>query len=234
MLTSIPDTRNCNIISCPTPIPYKDALEWQYALLRRRQAGEISDTLLLLEHPPIITLGRGTDEADLLTPTRVLAERGVTVAHVDRGGEITYHAPGQIVGYPIFDLRGHGQDLHRYLRNLEEVLINVLHSYGLSGTRIPGLTGVWVHDAKIAAIGIKVSRWVTMHGFALNINPDLTPMRQDFVPCGIRDRGVTSLAEQLNDPTPTRADVERHLINAFAEVFSVTPHFQAGLGIMGA
>jgi lipoyl(octanoyl) transferase len=174
MLTSIPDRRNCEIISRPAPIPYGDALEWQYDLVRRRQAEEIDDTLLLLEHPPTITLGRGSDDTDLLTTETVLAKRGVTVARVDRGGEITYHAPGQIVGYPIFDLRHHGQDLHRYLRSLEEVLIRVLRAYGLSGSRIPGLTGVWVNDAKIAAIGIKVSRWVTMHGFALNINLDLT------------------------------------------------------------
>jgi lipoyl(octanoyl) transferase len=209
-------------------------LEWQYDLVRRRQAGEIDDTLLLLEHPPTITLGRGTDDADLLTTEGVLAQRGVAVARVDRGGEITYHAPGQLVGYPILDLRRHGQDLHRYLRDLEEVLIRVLTAYGLSGSRIPGLTGVWVNEAKIAAIGIKVSRWVTMHGFALNIDLDLTPMRQDFVPCGIRDRGVTSLAEQTNGPSPSRTDVEILLVAAFADVFSFTPHFHAGLGIIGA
>jgi lipoyl(octanoyl) transferase len=231
MLTSIPDVRNCEIISCPAPVPYLDALEWQYGLVRQRQAGAISDTLLLLEHPPTITLGRGSSESDLLTDESALALRGVSVARVDRGGEITYHAPGQIIGYPILDLRLHGQDLHRYLRKLEDVLIRVLNEYGLTGYRIPGLTGVWVNDAKIAAIGIKVSRWVTMHGFALNIAPDLTPMRRDFVPCGIRDRDVTSLAEQCPEQIPARADVERVLTKVFCQVFSMTPRFAEGQGV---
>ncbi len=234
MPTSIPDNRECRIISCREPVPYADALLWQYDLVRRRQAGETGDTLLLLEHPPTITLGRGSAEADLLTDEAALARRGVAVERVDRGGEITAHMPGQIVGYPILDLRRHGQDLHRYLRDLEEVIIRVLAIYGLAGSRIPGLTGVWVQDAKIAAIGIKVSRWVSMHGFALNVNPDLTPMRRDFVPCGIRDRGVTSLAELRPGAAPGRPDVEAHLVKAFAEVFRVRPNFPDGVGIMGA
>lgn len=204
----------------------------QNELARRRQAGESPDTLLLLEHPPTITLGRGADDADLLTDIPTLTERGLTVVRTDRGGEITYHAPGQIVGYPILDLRAHGQDLHRYLRDLEEVLIRALDDFGLRGERISGLTGVWVDGAKIAAIGIKVSRWVSTHGFALNIHPDLSPMRRDFVPCGIKDRGVTSLAELLPREHITRADVEPHIIAAFAEVFSVTPQFFTPPGIM--
>lgn len=225
------------MISYPAPVPYAEALRQQYALVRCRQAGEIEDTLLLLEHPPTITLGRGTEAADLLTDRETLESRGVTVVETDRGGEITYHAPGQIIGYPILDLRDHGQDLHRYLRDLEDVLIRTLAEYSLIGERIPGLTGVWVNGAKIAAIGIKVSRWVTMHGFALNVALDLAPMRRDFIPCGIRDRGVTSLAEQRPGVVPSRAAVESALIAAFADVFhlrmqTAAEDFPAGLGII--
>ena len=142
---------------------------------------------------------------------------------VDRGGEITYHAPGQLVGYPILDLREHGQDLHRYLRDLEETLIRALKTFEITGCRLPGLTGVWVGNDKIAAIGIKVSRWVSMHGFALNVTADLGPMRRDFVPCGVRDKGVTSLAELRPERAWARAEVEEAVIAAFADVFGVTP-----------
>lgn len=231
MTESIPETRVCRIVSYPGLVPYADALAEQYALVRHRQEGESEDTLMLLEHPPTITLGRGTDDADLLTDVQALKARGIAVERVDRGGEITYHAPGQLVGYPILDLRAHGQDLHRYLRSLEEVLIRALAAFGVVSRRIPGLTGVWVGDAKIAALGIKVSRWVSMHGFALNVSPDLTPMRQDIVPCGIRDRGVTSLAELLSVP-PSRSEVEPQVIAAFTEVFHVRPQLTNYAGIM--
>jgi len=194
----------------------------QYALAERRQRGEIPDTLLLLEHPSVITLGRGSREADLLTDEADLKARGIAVERVDRGGEISYHGPGQLVGYPILDLRGHGQDLHRYLRDLEEMIIQTLAVYGLQGERVPRRTGVWVQDRKIAALGIKVSRWVSMHGWALNITTDLTPFRRDIVPCGISDRDVTSLAELLPGQTPARAEVEKTLIAAFAEIFEVS------------
>jgi len=194
----------------------------QYALVERRQRGEIPDTLLLLEHPSVITLGRGSREADLLTDEADLKARGIAVERVDRGGEISYHGPGQLVGYPILDLRGHGQDLHRYLRDLEEMIIQTLAVYGLQGERVPRRTGVWVQDRKIAALGIKVSRWVSMHGWALNITTDLTPFRRDIVPCGISDRDVTSLAELLPGQTPARAEVEKTLLAAFAEIFEVS------------
>jgi len=222
----------CRIVSCPGLTPYPDALAWQQALAARRGRGEISDTLLLLEHPPTITLGRGADEADLLASGADLTAHGIAVERVDRGGEVSYHGPGQLVGYPILDLRQHGQDLHRYLRDLEEVLIVSLRAFGLDGTRVPGRTGVWVGDAKIAAIGIKVSRWVSLHGWALNVTTDLTPFRRDFVPCGIRDRGVTSLAERLGAACPTRAEVEAVLIEAFAAVFSVQPMTDGEMGIL--
>ncbi len=222
----------CRVISTSKPFPYTDALAQQYVLMRDRQAGEIPDTLLLLEHPPTITLGRGSVEADLRVSQAELKQRGVTVESVDRGGEITYHAPGQLVGYPILDLRQHGQDLHRYLRDLEEVLILTLAHFGLKGERIAGLTGVWVDGRKIAAIGIKVSRWVSMHGFALNIDADLTPFRRDFVPCGITDRDVTSLAEWLGERCPPRTEVEAALLESFAQVFGMSLTFAADLGIL--
>ncbi len=222
----------CRVVSCPGLTPYPDALAWQQALAGRRGRGEVCDTLLLLEHPPTITLGRGTDEADLLTSEVALGVRGIAVERVDRGGEVSYHGPGQLVGYPVLDLRQHGQDLHRYLRDLEEVLILTLRAFGLDGVRVPGRTGVWVDDAKIAAIGIKVSRWVSTHGWALNVTTDLTPFRRDFVPCGIRDRGVTSLAELLGAECPTRAQVEAVVMEAFAAVFSVEPVTDGEVGIL--
>jgi lipoyl(octanoyl) transferase len=216
----------CRILSYPSPIPYRTALALQYELAEQRRLEAIPDTLLLLEHPAVITLGRRTDEADLLTEESVLAARGIAVERVDRGGEISYHAPGQLVGYPILDLRRHGQDLHKYLRDLEEVIIRSLAVYGLHGERIPGLTGVWVGGRKIAALGIKVSRWISLHGWALNITTDLTPFRQDFVPCGIHDRDVTSLAELLPSGIPTRAEVEEIILAAFSEVFEATLDFR--------
>ena len=212
---------HCQLITYSDPVPYTDALALQYALADQCSRGEISDTLLLLEHPPTITLGRRTDDSDLKTSEAALKERGFAVERVDRGGEITYHAPGQLVGYPILDLRRHGQDLHKYLRDLEEVLIETLGVFGLDGVRVPGRTGVWVGDAKIAAIGIKVSRWVSLHGFALNISNNLAPFREDFVPCGIVDKGVTSLREQLGAACPARAAVEAVVVQKFAEIFGV-------------
>jgi len=222
----------CRVASYPEPVSYSAALTQQHALVRARQAGEIPDTLLLLEHTPTITLGRGSAETDLISTEAQLRERRIAVERVDRGGEITYHAPGQLVGYPILDLRGHGQDLHRYLRDLEEVIIQTLADYGLSGKRVAGRTGVWVDDRKIAAIGIKVSRWVSMHGFALNITTDLTPFRHDFVPCGIHDRDVASLAELLPERCPTRADVESSLLKSFARIFEMEITFPGEMGIM--
>ena len=228
-MPSIPDRPRCRVISQAAPVPYPEALQQQYALAALRARGEIPDTLLLLEHPPTITLGRGSHDTDLLTPEAALKARGIGVERVDRGGEITYHGPGQIVGYPILDLRGHGQDLHHYLRDLEEVLIRTLAVYGLKGERVPGRTGVWVNDRKIAALGIKVSRWVTLHGWALNVTTDLTPFRRDFVPCGISDRDVTSLAELLPERGLSRADVQQALLPMFADVFSLRLVFAGGV-----
>lgn len=223
----------CDIITFIKPVPYSTALAAQTELATRRGRGECPDTLLLLRHPPTITLGRRTDEADLRTPEAVLLGRGIAVERVDRGGEITAHGPGQAVGYPVLDLREHGQDLHRYLRDLEEVIIGTLADYGLTGGRVPGLTGVWVDGRKIAAIGIKVSRWVSTHGWALNVSNDLSVFRQDIVPCGITDRDVASLTECLGADCPPLAEVQARLAGNFARIFSVTPVYRVELGILG-
>lgn len=232
MTPIIPDRSLCHIISYAEPVPYQAALAQQYALAERRGRGEVPDTLLLLEHPPTITLGRASREADLLTDEGRLRTRGITVERVDRGGEVSYHGPGQLVGYPILDLKEHGQDLHRYLRDLEEVLIRTLAAWALKGERVPGRTGVWVQDRKIVALGIKVSRWVSLHGWALNITTDLTPFRRDIVPCGIRDRDVTSLAEILGGRCPSRAEVEAIAVRAFADQFHIQPVFESETGII--
>ncbi len=222
----------CDIITLSEPVPYPAAQAAQAALAARRGRGECPDMLLLLQHPPTITLGRRTDEADLRTPEAALLEIGIAVERVDRGGEITAHGPGQAVGYPILDLRGHGQDLHRYLRDLEQVIIDTVGEYGLTGGRVPGLTGVWVDGRKIAAIGIKVSRWVSTHGWALNVSNDLSVFRQDIVPCGITDRDVTSLAECLGAECPLLDDVQARLAGHFARVFCVNPVYRSELGIL--
>jgi lipoate-protein ligase B len=171
-------------------VEYPQALALQEELVKQRSAGEGADTLLLLEHPAVFTLGRGADERNLLTL------RGTPVYRVSRGGEVTFHGPGQLVGYPIFDLTVHGRDVHAYLRTLEAVLIDVLVEYGLPATQKSGLTGVWLGDRKVASIGVGVRRWITYHGFALNVDPDLSYFA-DIVPCGLNGVRMTSMKEEL-------------------------------------
>jgi len=181
-------------------VPYRDALDLQRHLVEERRAGRISDVLLLLQHPPVVTLGIRPDASRaniVATPDR-LAQLGVEVHETGRGGDVTYHGPGQIVGYPILDLKPDRCDVHRYVRDLEEVMIRVCADYGLQASRIEGLTGAWIgaertSPAKIGAIGVRISRWITSHGFAFNVTTDLDHFRL-IVPCGIADRGVTSLA----------------------------------------
>jgi lipoyl(octanoyl) transferase len=213
----------CDVITYESPLPYAEGLAIQRRMVAERIEGLRPDTLLLLEHTPTITVGRKAAPDELITPVEMLAERGIAVEYVDRGGQITYHAPGQIVGYPIFDLNGHGRDVHRHLRLLEEGLIRALAALGIAGTRREGATGVWVGDAKIAAIGVKVTRWVTFHGFALNVTIDLTPFRRDFIPCGITDLGVTSVAECIASRTPARGEVERRVVDGMCGVFDLEP-----------
>ncbi len=199
---------------------YLAAWEWQRELVRQRSAGAIGDTLLLIEHPHTYTLGRSTKDGHLLITPEQRAEQSIALVESDRGGDITYHGPGQVVGYPILKLSQHGGDLLRYLRLLEATLIVALASYGVTAGRIAGLTGVWVDDAKIAAIGVKLSAsGVTQHGFALNVATDLRYFQQ-IIPCGIADKGVTSL-ERLLGTAPPHAEVEQQVAAAFGEVFGV-------------
>jgi lipoyl(octanoyl) transferase len=200
-------------------IGYQEGLDLQRQLVEERKQGRIPDQLLLLEHPAVITLGVKTrnDHSHVLATRDALSAHGVGVFETGRGGDVTYHGPGQLVGYPIIDLRPDRCDVHRYVRDLEEVLIRAVNVFGIPAGRIPGLTGIWVKDAKLAAIGVRISRWVTSHGFALNVTTDLS--RFDLiVPCGIPDKGVTSMARLLGRAVPM-AEVECAVIDAFHAVF---------------
>ena len=202
-------------------IAYADALELQAELVARRRAGEIPDTLLLLEHPHVITLGSGSHEENVLVSAEERAARGIELFETGRGGDVTYHGPGQLVGYPILDLKPDRQDLHRYLRDLEEMLIGVLGEFGLRGSRKEGLTGVWVDDRKLAAIGVRVSSgWITSHGFALNVNTDLSFFGA-IVPCGIRDHGVGSISEEVGRTVEMR-EAEDAVVRQMARVFGTS------------
>lgn len=195
-------------------IPYAESWEWQRSLLSARKLNPaLADVLLLLEHPPVYTLGQGATLAFLKFDPET---SGHDLHRIERGGEVTYHCPGQLVGYPILNLTFYQPDLHWYLRQLEAVMIRVLADYGVQGERRAGMTGVWVNGYKVAAIGIKVSRWITMHGFALNVCPDLSGFSQ-IVPCGIADYPVGSLAQFI--PNISVDDVRPVVIRAFAEIF---------------
>lgn len=184
-------------------VPYRTASDLQHTLLNLRKAGRIENTLLLLEHPPVITLGRNARMENILTPPEFLAQRGVELHEIDRGGDVTYHGPGQLIAYPIFDLRSFEPKIGavEFVRRLEEVLIRICTDYGISSQRIKGLTGVWTYalpskpEAKIAAIGVHISRGVTTHGFALNVSTDLDAFSL-IVPCGISDKPVTSIERE--------------------------------------
>ena len=200
-------------------VPYRTALERQHDLVRSRQAGDVPDQLVLLEHPPVITVGvsgRG-QQGHVLAPAAGLREHGIEVIDVPRGGDVTYHGPGQLVGYPIVGLKPDRCDVHRYVRDLEEVLIRTAARFGVEAGRIEGLTGVWVGREKLAAIGVRLSRWVTSHGFALNVATDLDHFRL-IVPCGLAGYGVTSLARLLG-AAPPRAEVEATVATEFARRF---------------
>ncbi len=204
-------------------VSYGDALALQRQLVEDRRAGRVGDLLLLLEHPHVITFGARTETGRshvLATPER-LAELGVEVFETGRGGDVTYHGPGQLVGDPILDLRPGRADVHRYVRDLEEVMIRTTGAFGIEAGRIPGLTGAWVGAEKIGAIGVRVSRWITSHGFAYNVSTNL-----DFfhliVPCGIADRGVTSLSRLLRRQVPM-VEAEDACVRAFTDVFGYQP-----------
>mgnify|MGYP001583363105 CR=1 FL=1 len=196
---------------------YARAGDLQRRLVELRKAEAIPDVLLLCEHPHVITLGRNARRENLRLPEEELARRGVEVHATDRGGDVTYHGPGQLVGYPIMDLKQVKRDVAAYMRSLEEVLIRVASDFGLLAGRLPGLTGVWVGGEKLAAMGVHISRWVTSHGFALNVNTDLKYFDL-IVPCGLAARRATSL-EALLGQRVEMAEVESSVVEHFAEVF---------------
>jgi lipoyl(octanoyl) transferase len=201
-------------------IPYGQALKLQRELVEERRAGRVPDLLILLQHPPVITLGVKGDggRSNLVATAERLVELGVDVSETGRGGDVTYHGPGQIVGYPILDLKPDRCDVHRYVRDLEEVMIRVCADYGVNAGRISGLTGAWVGDEKIGAIGVRISRWITSHGFAFNVTTNLADF-QLIVPCGLTNHGVTSL-EKATGRDLSMPDVEDSVIRHFANVFA--------------
>lgn len=196
---------------------YQPVWDYQKTLLKQRTADEIQDRLLLVEHTPTYTLGKTGDQNHLLADEKELQTRHAEYVPIDRGGDITYHGPGQLVGYPILHLKNYRKDVHWYLRQLEETIIRTIAEYGLKGERDPEYTGVWVGDEKIAAIGVKVSRWVTMHGFALNVTTDLSYFGR-IIPCGIFHKGVCSI-ESLLDISPSLEEVQKIYLEKFSEVF---------------
>lgn len=210
-------TGSLEIRRLPGLVPYAEGWELQKGMVRERKGDRIPDTLVLLEHPPVYTVGRSArDASNLGVGEEYLRSFGAEVFWIDRGGDVTFHGPGQLVGYPILRLKV--RDTHRYLRELEEVLIRVLEGYGLEGWRHPEYTGVWVGERKIAAIGVKFSSgWITSHGFALNVNTDLAWFDR-VTPCGIKEFGVTSLREELGGEVPP-GEVEKLIVDRFTETF---------------
>jgi lipoate-protein ligase B len=202
-------------------VPYATALDLQRTLAAARISGEIrEDVLLLLEHPPVVTLGRASRDGHLVASPDFLKARGVELFDVERGGDVTFHGPGQLVGYPIFDLKRHKQDLHWYLRNVEAALIETLAAYGIEAGRKPGFTGVWTGGRKIASIGVHARDWVTWHGFALNVVTDLSYFEL-IVPCGINGVDMTSVAREKEGATPHVAEVAGIAADAFARLFDL-------------
>jgi lipoate-protein ligase B len=205
---------------------YGTTLDRQERLVRERQQGLVPDTLVLVEHPPVVTLGRAKTRANLFLAPGELLARGVEFFEITRGGDATYHAPGQLVGYPIFDLRDHGRDVLRFCRGIEAALIAVLADFGIAAGAIRGKAGVWVGSRKVASLGISVRRWVTFHGFALNVSTDLAGFRV-IRPCGEEPEIMTSMTELLGRVVPM-ADVSRRAIERVAEQFHLTPALPVG------
>ncbi len=198
-------------------VDYKEAWDLQKSIFELRYQQKVDDVFLLLEHPHTYTLGKTADEKNLVGNEEYLNKNKISVYDIDRGGDITYHGPGQIVGYPIIDLNNWGKDTHKYLRALEEIIIRTCADYGLAATRVPKYTDVWIEDRKIAAIGIKVTRWITMHGFALNVNTELS-LYNGIIPCGITNKEVTSLQKELNteiDIQEVKSKILNHTVTIF-------------------
>ena len=195
---------------------YNDAWKLQKRLQSQRISGQIDDQLLLIEHFPVYTLGKNTPREHLLTKE----SDNISIIQTDRGGDITFHGPGQLVGYPILDLNQYKRSITWYMRELEQLIIDVLKEYDINAERKKGLTGVWVKGKKIAALGVRISKWVTMHGFSLNINPDLK-YYQGIIPCGIKDYGVTSMADLLGNDVPDMSEIKDTLVQHFIAKFSI-------------
>lgn len=202
-------------------IPYSDALAFQRTRRAAVESGNAPEAIVLLEHSPVITLGRNAHASNVLLPLELLAQRGIVIAETDRGGDVTYHGPGQLVAYPIIHIERRGLSITGYLRLLEQAVIDTLAAFGVIGERLAGYTGVWVNGAKVAAIGIGVHRGVTFHGTAINVAPDMTHW-QLIVPCGIADKPVTSLKELLGTAPPI-AEVGESFVRAFTAALSSTP-----------
>ena len=207
--------------------PYGEVLELQRTIAAERIAGARPDTLLLVEHDPVVTLGRSTKAGNLLANPALLRARGVELFEIERGGDVTFHGPGQLVGYPIIDLSQHRQDLHWYLRQLEQVLIDAIGTFGIEGGRVNQYTGVWVNDRKIASIGVHARSWVTWHGFALNVSTNLTYFDL-IVPCGISGVTMTSIANEAGKPI-SLDDVSRQVIAAFERHFDLSVSIPASV-----
>jgi lipoyl(octanoyl) transferase len=214
MLSVVEELATCEVVdlSC---LRYAEAMELQQSFVERRKRGEIPDQFLIVEHPHVITMGRNGHSENLLASPELLERAGIDFHHTDRGGDVTYHGPGQIVGYPIVDLRDWKRDVGAYLRALEQVLIEALAEFGIAAGRMQGATGVWVDGAKVAAMGVHISRWVTSHGFALNVDPDLDYFRY-IVPCGLL-QPVTSM--RALGCSAGREEVVAAIARAFARVF---------------
>ena len=204
-----------NILDLGKP-HYNDAWKLQKRLQSQRISGQIDDQLLLVEHFPVYTLGKNTPREHLLTKE----SDNISIIQTDRGGDITFHGPGQLVGYPILDLNQYKRSITWYMRELEQLIIDVLKEYDINAERKKGLTGVWVKGKKIAALGVRISKWVTMHGFSLNINPDLK-YYQGIIPCGIKDYGVTSMADLLGNDVPDMSEIKDTLVQHFIAKFSI-------------
>lgn len=199
-------------------MPYEEAFALQESLVAKRSQGKMCDTLILLEHPPVVTLTRAKAAGNIIVPLEKLKNEGIALHKTNRGGDITYHGPGQLVGYPILDLNDHGKDLHRYVHTIEEMLIKVLKDYGVEGHRERGYPGVWVKGEKIAAIGIAVKKgWISMHGFSLNIDCRLDHFAL-IIPCGIKNKSVTSLRKALGKPVD-KQQVRQRLLQHFSDLF---------------
>lgn len=199
-------------------IDYKEAWDLQKSVHQLKTENKIDDVLFLLEHPHTYTLGKTADKENLVGGDEYLTENNISVYDIDRGGDITYHGPGQIVGYPIISLTNWNQDTHKYLRAIEEVIIKVCDEYGLDASRVEKYTGVWIDDRKICAIGIKVSRWITMHGFAFNVNTDLK-LFKGIIPCGISDKDVTSLNLELKKAI-NLGEIKERILHQFSVIFN--------------